>query len=548
MIGFTIYGKRFQGYCALLLSFVLSSNIYAQESEIKLEDWNLELENKVYKVSAVPWETEIAKGGTGRKEYDGIGIYQIRFYVPFELKDHSLAFYSDSIDDADETFLNGRLIGQTGIIPKAPSKTLIDFRAAPREARLYPLPNLKFGKENEIKIRVYDYAGLGGLSPKQTPVIGTFQALQARERNHRLLSDLPRTVGGSFLLIFFFSYLFHFFNLSQSIQKRKILESIVFPFSNYFSKKDKQHEKNFSIETYISARYLLSALFCFFSLFFLFSELTYKYLLIESEEFYFKIPTLGFALGQFVLQLLFYPDVFGRRLMANENRVISSFKILLSIVSHPFWTVLFFCYLFFLPPNRVWNEFTVNGVLYLFFIISILFVGSAYNLIQVGNSKNATSENADFRIQGFTRILLFIGMLISLIIWFFSPTLYPFSFLIMILFLMAYMIVSLGFIVKNRILLPIEPIEIFPIFTIVQRKYNVTYSEAEIIEAIYHGLSRSDIKKKMNIKEENLKKYLNSIYKKVFNHHKNVGTTGRDKLQRLTMILHTKINRNKPEG
>ena len=113
---------------------------------------------------------------------------------------------------------------------------------------------------------------------------------------------------------------------------------------------------------------------------------------------------------------------------------------------------------------------------------------------------------------------------------------------------MAYMIVSLGFIVKNRILLPIEPMEVFPIFTIVQRKYNVTYSEAEIIEAIYHGLSISDIKKKMNIKEENLKKYLNSIYKKVFNHHKNVGTTGRDKLQRLTMILHTKIDRNKPEG
>ena len=159
MVGFTIYGKRLQGYCALLLSFVLSSNIYAQESEIKLENWNLELENKVYKVSAVPWETEIAKGGTGRKEYDGVGIYQIRFYVPLELKNKSLAFYSDSIDDADETFLNGRLIGQTGIIPKHPNKTLIDFRAAPREARLYPLPNLKFGEVNEIKIRVYDYAG-----------------------------------------------------------------------------------------------------------------------------------------------------------------------------------------------------------------------------------------------------------------------------------------------------------------------------------------------------------------------------------------------------
>ncbi len=98
MIGFTIYGKRLQRYCALLLSFVLSSNIYAQESEIKLEDWELILEddlnkinaihkrpptentfdklsagfggdkNKVHKEGAVPWEKEISKGEQGKKE------------------------------------------------------------------------------------------------------------------------------------------------------------------------------------------------------------------------------------------------------------------------------------------------------------------------------------------------------------------------------------------------------------------------------------------------------------------------------------------------
>lgn len=285
-----------------------------------------------------------------------------------------------------------------------------------------------------------------------------------------------------------------------------------------------------------------------FSLFFLFSELTYKYLLIESEEFFFKIPALGFALGQFVLQLLFYPDVFGQRLTANKNKISNTFKTLLSVISHPIWTMLFFTYLFFLPPNQVWNDFTLYGVLNLFFIISILFVGSAYNLIKVSFSDKPISEKINFRMQGFTRIILFIGMLVSLLVWFFSPTLYPFSFLIMIVFLMAYMIISLGFIVKNRILLPIEAKEIFPIFTIVQNKYNVTYAEAQIVEAIYLGLSRSDIKQKMNIKEENLKKYLNSIYKKVFSHHTDIATTGRDKLQRLTMILHNKIDRSKSSG
>jgi hypothetical protein len=498
-------------------------------------------------VKAVPWETAISEGGTGRTDYDGVGVYRTRFHVPKEYENESLAFYSDGIDDADETFLNDKPIGHTGSIPKYPNKSLKDFRAAPREARLYPLSNLNFGEENEIKIKLYDYAGLGGLSPKQTPVIGKFHILQEREKNHRLLNDLPRTIGWSFLLIFLFSYLFHYVQLIPTVNQLDVVKSIFHPYRFYF-RKIKNDKPEYSIETFIAARYLLSALFCFFSLFFLFTELTYKYLLIESEEFYFKIPTLGFALGQFTLQLLFYPDVFGSGISKKGTRLTYTLRILLSILTYPFWTILFFIYLLCLPPNEVWSEFTVKGVANLFFVITLLFAGSTINLLQVGYSKSPLQDKDTLLVQGFARASLLIGMLFSTLIWFFSPTLYPFSFLIMILFLMGYMLISLGFIVKNRIILPIESVETFPIFTIVQKKYGITYSEAEIVEAIYNGLSRMEIKIKIGIKEDNLKKYLSSIYKKVFKYHKDVGTSGRDKLQRLTMILHSMIDRSKPDG
>jgi hypothetical protein len=529
------------------LLFISCSGSTSENTDMQLLDWDLQIGDKHYKVKSVPWENDINEGGAGRKDYDGFGTYKIIFYVPSEWKEESLAFYTDGMDDADETFLNGRLIGKTGRIPKNPNISLDDFRSSAREARVYPLPNLRFGKSNEIQIRIYDYAGLGGFAPKQIPIIGKYHSLQEREKNHRFLNDLPRTIGASFLLVFFISYFIQFFMLLPKVKLMEVLKSIYLPYRFYF-RREQETQNEFSIETYISARYLLSALFCFFCILFLLTELTYKYLFIESEEFYFKIPTLGFVLGQFVLQLLMYPDVFGRGVSNEGNRFRYGLRLLFSFLTHPILTLMFFGYLIWLQPNEVWNEFTVKGMANLFFTVTLLFAGSAFNLLKAAYSENIGQNKETLKTEGFFRLFLLFSIVAGNILWFFSPSLYPFSFFIMILFLMIYMLVSLGFISKNKILLPIEPIKTFPIFTIVQKKYEISYEEAKIVEAVYNNLSRPEILKKLNIKEENLKKYLTSIYKKVFEYHPDVETTGRDKLQRLTMILHSKIDRSKPEG
>ena len=61
------------------------------------------------------WETQ-------GYDYNGFAWYRIRFTLPREMLDKSyykdwLHIYMAKIDDADETYLNGKLIGKTGAFP-----------------------------------------------------------------------------------------------------------------------------------------------------------------------------------------------------------------------------------------------------------------------------------------------------------------------------------------------------------------------------------------------------------------------------------------------
>jgi len=101
-----------------------------------------------------PWEVYHVK------DYDGYAWYRVRFTVPKELANERLSSVLGRIDDCDETYLNGVLIGKTGNFPPAKndpkSKTVY---------RNYPLPsaNVRFGAENVIAIRVYDANQSGGM-------------------------------------------------------------------------------------------------------------------------------------------------------------------------------------------------------------------------------------------------------------------------------------------------------------------------------------------------------------------------------------------------
>ncbi|MDR1809263.1 MAG: putative Ig domain-containing protein [Prevotella sp.] len=104
----------------------------------------------------------------GFADYDGFAFYRMRFNLPSEMlknaywKD-SVIVYMGKIDDADEVYLNGKLIGKSGSFPNEKG----GYRTAFSSERFYKLaadnPALEWGKENVLAVKVFDYSGPGGL-------------------------------------------------------------------------------------------------------------------------------------------------------------------------------------------------------------------------------------------------------------------------------------------------------------------------------------------------------------------------------------------------
>jgi hypothetical protein len=111
----------------------------------------------------------------GYQELDGFAWYRLSFNLPKSvmegscLKD-SLKIYLGKIDDFDEVFLNGKLLGYNGI-------TLSSGSSAPDSINIEPSPwykernyviasdddRLLWNKENLLAVRVRDRGGLGGM-------------------------------------------------------------------------------------------------------------------------------------------------------------------------------------------------------------------------------------------------------------------------------------------------------------------------------------------------------------------------------------------------
>lgn len=101
-------------------------------------------------------------------DYNGFGWYRIRFTLPREMRDKSyykdwLHVYMAKIDDADETYLNGKLIGKTGAFPNDPGGYVSAFTAERNYEVAVDDPALCWGGENVIAVRVYDDSGIGGI-------------------------------------------------------------------------------------------------------------------------------------------------------------------------------------------------------------------------------------------------------------------------------------------------------------------------------------------------------------------------------------------------
>jgi len=94
----------------------------------------------------------------GFEDYNGYAWYRKKFQISSSVDDKSLFLVLGRIDDVDEVYFNGHLIGATGIFPPL-VKTAYDVR------RKYHIPEdiINYNGTNVIAVRVYDEYADGGI-------------------------------------------------------------------------------------------------------------------------------------------------------------------------------------------------------------------------------------------------------------------------------------------------------------------------------------------------------------------------------------------------
>jgi hypothetical protein len=125
--------------------FSIGDNIEWAEKGYNDSDWE---EIKV----PSSWEEQ------GFHGYDGYAWYRVSFKISAGLKGKNLFLFLGNVDDADQTFLNGKLIGLSGSFPPG-------YQTAYNVYRQYPIPEelINFGGTNTIAVRVFDAQLSGGI-------------------------------------------------------------------------------------------------------------------------------------------------------------------------------------------------------------------------------------------------------------------------------------------------------------------------------------------------------------------------------------------------
>jgi hypothetical protein len=117
-----------------------------------------------------PWERH------GFPLTNGFAWYRVRFRIPAALEGDSLLLVMSGVDDADETFLNGVLVGKSGTFPP-------HARSELRSLRVYPLPRFIREEHNLLAVRVFDQGDLGGITGN------IFRIIRA-DSMHRVLDEI----------------------------------------------------------------------------------------------------------------------------------------------------------------------------------------------------------------------------------------------------------------------------------------------------------------------------------------------------------------------
>ena len=98
------------------------------------------------------WENE------GYHGYNGYAWYRKHFSIGSKYKSQSLSLHMGQIDDVDEVYINGNLVGFSGSFPP-------DYESAYNVWRTYPVSQsfINYSGDNVIVVRVYDSEQAGGI-------------------------------------------------------------------------------------------------------------------------------------------------------------------------------------------------------------------------------------------------------------------------------------------------------------------------------------------------------------------------------------------------
>jgi hypothetical protein len=147
--------------------FILGDNMKFARPEYNDDEWE-----KIFVPST--WQDE------GFYHYHGYAWYRKTIDLDVESKD-VLYLELGRIDDADEVYFNGHLIGSSGGFPP-------DYFTACTVARRYFIPaeRIRKGGKNVIAVRVYDEGGIGGIIGTTT---GIYNYNNYTENSYTLLGN-----------------------------------------------------------------------------------------------------------------------------------------------------------------------------------------------------------------------------------------------------------------------------------------------------------------------------------------------------------------------
>ncbi|MDF9797494.1 hypothetical protein OKW21_002757 [Catalinimonas alkaloidigena] len=133
-----------------LWNFRLGDNMQWKEENDKSTHW-------VSVMAPLFWEKQ------GFASYDGFAWYRKVFYLPKALESKDQILLLGMIDDYDQTYVNGQLVGSTGFDDNG--QYIVNDNYAYTSIRKYDLSSeiLRYGDYNTIAIRVYDKIIDGGI-------------------------------------------------------------------------------------------------------------------------------------------------------------------------------------------------------------------------------------------------------------------------------------------------------------------------------------------------------------------------------------------------